>query len=70
MQETTRYHLVLMINISPYQLSLCFTICYYKVLVNPLDEMVFEGALDNLIKNIRGKKFMDISTWKICCKRL
>lgn len=59
-----------MINISPYQLSLCFAICYDKVLVNPLDKMVFEGALDNLMKNIGGKKFMDISTRKICCERL
>jgi hypothetical protein len=59
-----------MINISPYQLSLCFAICYDKVLVNPLDKMVFEGALDNLMKNIGGKKFMDISTRKICCEEL
>jgi len=39
-------------------------------LINPTDEMVLEGAFDELVEEIRCQKFVNVSTWKAFSERL
>ena len=41
-----------------------------QVLANPGDEVIFEGALHKLVKDVRGYELMNICMREICCKRL
>jgi len=41
-----------------------------KIFANPSDEVIFECAFDELMKQIRGEDFVDISTGKVKCERL
>jgi hypothetical protein len=42
----------------------------YQVSLDPGDQVILEGALDELMKNVRGNKRMDVGTRKVICKRL
>jgi len=42
----------------------------HKVLFHPLDQMVFKGSFNQLVKKVRREKLMDISTWKVIGKWL
>ena len=41
-----------------------------QVFFNPRHKMVFEGAFDDLMKEIWGDKFMYVSSWKVIGERL
>ena len=41
-----------------------------EVFLNPGDQVILEGALDELMKNVWGNKTMDVSTRKVICKWL
>ena len=41
-----------------------------QVLANPGDEVVLEGALDQLMEDVGGYKLVNICTRKICSKWL
>ena len=41
-----------------------------KILFYPCHQMVLEDTLDQLMKNVRSKKFMDISMGKVFSKWL
>jgi len=41
-----------------------------QVFFNPHHKMVFEGAFDDLMKEIWGDKFMYVSSWKVIGERL
>jgi hypothetical protein len=42
----------------------------HKVIPDPSDKMILKRALDQLVKDIGGQKFMDVGTWKVIGKRL
>ena len=42
----------------------------FKILTRPLDEVVLEYALDKLVKDIWGYKFINICTREVVCERL
>ena len=42
----------------------------FQIFVNPGDEVVFEHAFNQLMKKIRGDKFMDVSTGEVQGERL
>jgi hypothetical protein len=42
----------------------------YQIFLNPGDQVILEGALDELMKNVWGNKTMDVGTRKVVCKRL
>jgi len=39
--------------------------CYDKVLPDPCNKVVFEGAFDQLMENIRGQEFVNVCSRKI-----
>lgn len=41
-----------------------------QVFFYPCYEVVFEGSFDDLMKEIRRDKFVNISSWKIVCEGL
>lgn len=40
------------------------------VLLNPGDDVIFEGALDKLVKKVWSKKLVDVGTREVRSKRL
>jgi hypothetical protein len=42
-----------------------FTMFSDEVLPNPCNEVVFEGAFDQLMENIGGQEFVNVCSWKI-----
>jgi len=46
------------------------TICNLEVFLNPLDQVVLENTLDELMENIRCEELVDISSREAVSKRL
>ena len=42
----------------------------YQVFLDPGNQVILEGALDELVKNVWGNNTMDVGTRKVICKRL
>jgi hypothetical protein len=53
-----------MINIFNNLLCTSSSMLNLQVFIYPFDEVILENSLDELVKNVGCKKFMNISTWK------
>lgn len=42
----------------------------FKVFTHPLNEVILEYSLDELVKQVRGDKFVDVGIWEVFCKWL
>ncbi len=51
-------------------ISSCCTVCDNKVLSHPRHKVVLERSFDNLMQQIWGKEFMDISIREVVGERL
>lgn len=58
------------INVVEDPLGACFAVCSNKVLADPGDQMIFECALDELMKNVWCNHLVDVSTGEIICEWL
>ena len=47
-----------------------FPVFAFKVLTGPLDEMVLEHTLDNLVEDIRGDQLVDVCAREVICEWL
>ena len=56
-----------MVNIVKNPICLHVAMDQYQVFFNPGDPVILEGALDELMKNVRGNKMMDVSQHKESC---
>lgn len=52
------------VNICKYPVGLSFRVCLLDPLGDPVDEMVLECPLDDLMKKVRRQKFMYICSRK------
>ena len=41
-----------------------------QVFTYPCHKMVFEGSLDDLVKEVRGEDFVNVSSWEVKRERL
>jgi len=48
-----------------YLICTSFPMCYDKVLPDPCNKVVFEGAFDQLMENIRGQEFVNVCSRKV-----
>jgi hypothetical protein len=58
------------INVCENLLCLTLAVMSLNVFLHPVDEMILECPLDNLMEDIRGQEFMDISAGKAICEWL
>ena len=58
------------VNIIKNPICFCAAVDWYQVFLDPRNQVILEGALDELMKNVWGNKTMDIGTRKVICKRL
>lgn len=42
----------------------------FKVFTHPLNEVILEYTLDELVKQVWGDKFIDVGIWEVFCKWL
>jgi hypothetical protein len=54
-----------LIYVVHYLICVGFTMFFDEVLPNPFNEVVFEGAFDQLMENIRGQELVNVCSWKI-----
>ena len=59
-----------LINISQYNYPLCHSILLLDISGNPVDKMILEGPLYELVKDVRGQEFINVGSWKVICERL
>ena len=57
------------INISQYNSPLCCSILL-DISGNPVDKMILEGPLYELVKDVQGQEFINFGSWKVICERL
>jgi len=43
---------------------------YFQVILDPLDKVVLECALDDLMEKVGGEKLVNIRTWELHRERL
>lgn len=48
----------------------CLSVDMLQITTNPVDQMIFECAFDNLMKEIRRKELVDTSTREVIGERL
>ena len=58
------------VNIIKNPICFCAAMDRYQVFLNPGHQVILEGALDELMKNVWGNETVDVGTRKIICKRL
>jgi hypothetical protein len=58
------------INIVQYAISFSSSMGNNQVFFYPCYEVVFKGSFDDLMKEIRRNKFVNIGSWKIICEGL
>ena len=58
------------INISQYNSPLCRSILLLDISGNPVDKMILEGPLYELVKDVQGQEFINVGSWKVICERL
>ena len=58
------------INLIQNRIGSCPPMFEFKILTCPLNEVVLEYALDKLVKDIRGYKFINICAREVVCERL
>jgi len=51
-------------------MSLGFAMFTFKVLTHPLDKVVFEYPLDELVQQVWSDEFVNISIGEVFCERL
>lgn len=59
-----------MIDVSNDLEGACLAVCLVKVLHYPLDEVIFECTLDDLMQQVGGYELVDFSAWKVVRERL
>jgi len=52
------------VDVSHDFISCCLWVLVFDIFCYPIHDVVFEGVFDDLMKKIRSKKLMDISTRK------
>ena len=55
---------------SQYNSPLCHSILLLDISGNPVDKMILEGPLYELVKDVQGQEFINVSSWKVICERL
>ena len=58
------------VNIIKNPICFCTTMNWHQVFLDPGDQVILEGAFDELMKNVRGNKTMDVGMRKVNGKRL
>lgn len=58
------------IDLALYLIRTLLSVCFHKVLGDPRNEVIFEGAFDNLVQEIPGDEFIYVGTRKITGKGL
>lgn len=41
-----------------------------EIFFHPHNKMILEYPFYNLVKEVRGEQFIDVSTWEVVCERL
>lgn len=59
-----------MVNIFQYSVGFSLAMGLNKPLLDPLHNVVLEGAFDNLVEEVGGNHFVDISAREMSGKRL
>ncbi len=59
-----------MIDFALYLICMLLPMCFYKVLYDPCNEVIFESALDHLVQEIPWDKFIYVDTREITSKGL
>jgi hypothetical protein len=57
--------IILLIYVIQYLICAGFAMFSDKVLPNPCNKVVFEGAFDQLMENIGGQEFMNVCSWEL-----
>ena len=59
-----------LINVSQYNSPLCHSILLLNISSNPVDKMILEGPLYELVKDVQGQEFINVGSWTVIYERL